>query len=317
MGILLVAGINGAHMINFCLKLNHNYYLTWRNTYTRFIFPKIGPRKKRNGSQEGGLMTTDVTLSDRIRKICGYFSLKELGIILSLSILAVITGTILPGILVAGGKGYMPALMHGILKFPSPSAGFIVFGGVLCFWLVLALLLVRKPWTAISVSLLIIVMDAIICQQPCPVAPTNIESLSALLIVAVIIELLALLSWEKTPLRYLMTILFVVLGAALAVVYFTGDNRIGYVLIAFLAFCYAYICYRYPLKFLAAAALASIYYMVHFWVFFHESNKTFALPLSPGLLLVHLTIVAVGGALFATLAYGVDRLVNIYRGHDV
>jgi len=59
-----------------------------------------------------------------------------------------------------------------------------------------------------------------------------------------------------------------------------------------------------------------MYYMLHFWLLFHESNKTLAYPQTPGLFLVHLAIVAVGGALFATLAYGADRLVKIYRGQE-
>jgi hypothetical protein len=263
-------------------------------------------------------MTNEKITNDRFRRIREYFSPKEWGIIVLLSVLTVIIGTVLPRYLVADGKGIMPAFVHGILKFPSPSAGFIVFGGLLCFWFILGLLLIRKPWTAIVMSILVMAIDFLIGQQPVPITPTNLHSLDAIMLVAIIIEILTLFSWEKSPLKYVMPVILAGFGAIILFVYFTvsGQDRIGYVLIAILAFGYAVVCYQHPLKFLAAGTIASMCYLGHFWIFFSASVKTLNWSPTMDITLVHLCIVAVGGALFATVAYGVEKLLKSYTGHN-
>ncbi len=199
----------------------------------------------------------------------------------------------------------------------------MVFGGILCFWLVLGLLLVKKPGTAVVMSLLVIAIDLLTAGET-----ATVQTLDVLLFVAIIIEVISLLPVEKSPLKNVMPVLLAVLGAIILFLLVTGAAKVGengsaatefplgYAVIGILALCYAFVCYRYPVKYLAACAIANMYYMLHFWLFW---GVTFAdrLPVSPDIVPVLLCVAATGGVLFATAAYGIVLLTNLYGGKNI
>ena len=270
-------------------------------------------------------MNEELINKEKISKLSGYFSFREWIIIVSLAILAVLTGVYAPTYLLPGGS--VPTLMHAVMKLPGPGAGIMVFGGTLCFSLVLGLLLIKKPGTAVTMSLLIIAIDLLVGKQPVSAVSLNLHSLDVILFVAILIEILALLSWEKAPLKYIMPILLGGLGAITFYLFFTGQAKmgesgamatvfpLGYVIIAMVALCYAIICYRYPVKYLAVCVIANMYYILHFWLFFGKSFAT-RFPAAPDIILVLLCVAAVGGVIFATAAYGVDMLWKMYSGTE-
>jgi hypothetical protein len=269
-------------------------------------------------------MNEELTIKDKLSKIIGYFPFREWVIIAFLAILAVISGVYAPTYLLPGGS--VPTLMHAVMKLPGPGAGIMVFGGTLCFSLVLGLLLIKKPGTAVVMSLLVIAIDLLIGKQPVIVVSLNLHSLDVILFVAIIIELLALLSWDKAPSKYVMPLLMAGLGVITLYLFLTGqakmpgsatatDFPIGYVVVGILALCYAIICYCYPVKYLAACAIANMYYILHFWLFFGDSFAS-RFPASPDIIPVLLCVATVGGVLFATAAYGVDLIWKSYAGQS-
>src|SRR5208283_1689364 len=83
-----------------------------------------------------------------------YFSLKELGQIVLLALLVVVTGIFVPQYLLSGEAA--PGFVNGVLNLPGPGAGIPIFGASACFFLVLGMVVVKKPWTAIITSVFII-----------------------------------------------------------------------------------------------------------------------------------------------------------------
>ena len=270
---------------------------------------------KRDWINYGEPMNEDTTIKERLPKAHLYFTIRELLIIAFLALLAVLTGTFAPKYLHLGDGGIVPTITHGILKLPGPGTGLMIFGGALCFCLVLGLMLIKKPWTAVVMSVLIIAIDLLIGQETVSAIPLNIHSLDVILFIAIIIEVLAMLSWEKPPLKYGVPVILAGLGAITLFVYLSGQDKIGYVIIAILAFCFALIFYRYPVKYLAACAIANMYYILHFWIFCGDSVAA-RFPATPILIPVILCAGIVGGVLFATAAYGVDMLLKCYVGDD-
>jgi chromate transport protein ChrA len=143
----------------------------------------------------------------------------------------------------------------------------------------------------------------------------SVHSLDVILFIAIIIEVLALLSWDKPLLKYIIPVILAVLGAITLFVYLSGQDKIGYVIIAILAFCFALVFYRYPMKFLAACAIANMYYILHFWMFCGDSLAA-RFPATPVLVPIILCAGIVGGFLFTTAAYGVDMLMKSYMDQD-
>ncbi len=92
-----------------------------------------------------------------------YFNLKELGIILVLSILAAVSGALVPSYLFPEER--ISDIVYGILVLPGPGAGVLIFGGILCFWLLVGLILVKKPGTAVAMSMLLIAFDLLFGNQ--------------------------------------------------------------------------------------------------------------------------------------------------------
>lgn len=248
-----------------------------------------------------------------------YFTVSQLGIILVLSVLAAVSGALVPSYLFPDNR--ISDIVYGILAMPGPGAGVLIFGGILCFWLVLGLRLLKKPGTAVVMSMLIIAIDLLIGGET-----ASVQTLDVLLFVALIIEVLAMLPFGKAPLANVMPVVLGGLGAITLLLVFAGEARVGengtaatgfpfgYVVIGILALCYAAVCYRYPVKYLSACAFANMYYMLHFWLFWGASFAA-RFPATLDLIAVLLCVAAVGGILSATVAYGIDLLVKKYTGH--
>ena len=75
-----------------------------------------------------------------------------------------------------------------------PGAGELVFGSILCFWLLLGLLLVKKPGTAFAMAIILIAIDLMAGSQA-----LVIQTLDVLLFVALIIEAIGMVPVERRP----------------------------------------------------------------------------------------------------------------------
>jgi hypothetical protein len=249
-----------------------------------------------------------------------YFNLKELGIILVLSILAAVSGALVPSYLFPEER--ISDIVYGVLVLPGPGAGVLIFGGILCFWLLVGLILVKKHGTAVAMSMLLIAFDLLFGNQA-----VIIQSLDVLFIVAIIIEVVCLIPVGHAPWNHILLPVFLaVLSLMTLALALLGQAKQGetdipltqfpivYCFFGILGLCYAFICYRYPVKYLVAAGLANLYYMLHFWLFWGDgfaSRFPPDLPLVPVLLLVAL----LGGVFFASAAYGIELLRDRYLAH--
>ena len=97
-------------------------------------------------------MTENVPLKERIMT---YFTRNDLLIIVGLALIAFLTSSfglshVLPG-------GTAPGLVHGFLKLPGPGAGIFIASAFTCLWLVLGILLTKKPGTVIAIAVLVMV----------------------------------------------------------------------------------------------------------------------------------------------------------------
>jgi len=251
-------------------------------------------------------------------KSTAYFSFRELGIIALLAVMAVLSGTYAPMYLLPGGS--IGGFVHGFLVLPGPGAGVLIFGGILCFWLTLGLLFIKKPGTAIVISLLVIAIDLLVGQQA-----VSIHAIDVVLFVAIIVEILAVLPLEEAPWKHIVPVVLAILGAITLFLFITGQAKmgengaaatafpLGYVVIGMISLCYAVICYRYPAKYLSACAIANMYYILHFWLFWGASFGA-RFPVSLDIIPVLLCVAAVGGVVFATVAYLIDLLWKMYLG---
>ena len=248
-----------------------------------------------------------------------YFTLQELGAIIALSVLAALSGALVPSWLFPEGR--ISAFVYNTLALPGPGAGVLVFGSILCFWLLLGLIVVKKPGTAVAMATVLIAIDLLVGSQV-----ILIQTIDVLLIVALIIEVVCLLPAGRIPEKNLLpaglaglslvTVAIALLGKAAQ-----GESDIPltgipwfYFVCGILGLCFAFISYRHPSKFLLAAGLANSYYLVHFWLFWGEgfaSRFPPVLEMIPVLLLVAL----LGGVLSGSAAYGIELLAKRF-GHD-
>ena len=88
-------------------------------------------------------MSDKNTFNDLWAKISGYFTRNELIIILILAVLAYLTSTYGLNYVLPGGPG--PGFVHGFLKLPGPGTGIFNVSAFICLWLVLGLLVIKKP----------------------------------------------------------------------------------------------------------------------------------------------------------------------------
>jgi len=249
-----------------------------------------------------------------------YFTLRELGLTLLLSVLAALSGALVPSWLFPEGR--ISAFVYGTLGLPGPGAGVLVFGGILCFWLLLGLLLVKKPGTAVAMAVLIIAFDLLFGNQV-----VIIQFIDVLLFVALIIEAICLIPRERKLWKYILPVFFTGLSLVTLTLALLGQAKQGesdipvvqfpvvYCILGILGLCYALICYRYPVKYLAAAGIANMYYMLHFWLFW-GGGFTSRFPPDMAMIPVLFLVALLGGVLFASAAFGIDRFMNMYHGTE-
>jgi len=106
------------------------------------------------------MVTTEASLSGSPEKnwpekIRGYFTWQDLVIILVIAILAFLTGNYGLNYVLPGGPG--PGFVHAFLKMPGPGTGIFNVSAFICLWLVLGLLVIKKPGTALFIAILIMI----------------------------------------------------------------------------------------------------------------------------------------------------------------
>jgi hypothetical protein len=243
-----------------------------------------------------------------------YFNLKELGLILLLSVLAAVSGALVPSYLFP--EGTISDFVYATLGLPGPGAGVLVFGSILCFWLLVGLILVKKPGTAVAMAVAIIAFDLLFGNQV-----VVLQIMDVLLFVALIIEAICLLPADRQPWKNILPVCLAGLGLVTLALALFGQAKQGeadiavtqfplvYYIFGILGLCYALICYRYPVKYLLAAGIANMYYILHFWLFWGDGFAS-RFPPDPAMIPVLLLVVLLGGVLSASMAYGVKLILK-------
>jgi hypothetical protein len=246
-----------------------------------------------------------------------YFSIREIGLIIALSVLAALTGALDPSYFFPESR--VSEYVYGMLELPGPGAGVLIFGSILCFWLLLGHILVKKPGTAAAMATVLIAIDLLFGNQA-----VIIQSLDVLFIVAIIIETVCLFmaagsSWKYILPLVLMMLSLVTLGIALLGLAKQGVDNIPlaqfpavYYVFGILGLIYAVICYRYPGKYFLAAGLANMYYMLHFWLFWGD-NFASRFPSDPAMIPVLFLVALLGGIISASAVYGIEVLCKRCR----
>jgi hypothetical protein len=245
-----------------------------------------------------------------------YFSLRELGEIALLAILAVIIGIDGSQYLLNGEAS--TGIISEILNLSGPGAGIPLFGAVICFCLVLGMVVVKKPWTAIITSIIVIALILLL------VGPVSIDSVDGYLFIAIIIEVAALLPVSEKPWKYLLPgILVLLAGFALARVLLglggTGGistvatiSPAGYFITAGLALCCAAICFYFPLKYLFGSGIANACFLMNIFLFqgrgVFASVNLLAMPKIPVIILAAL----VGGIFAAGAACEIEWISRYF-----
>jgi hypothetical protein len=244
-----------------------------------------------------------------------YFTLRDLGIILVLSAAAFLTGAVVPSVLFPEGR--ISDFVYATLALPGPGAGVLIFGGILCFWLLAGMLMVRKTGTAVAVAVGIIAFDLLFGNQV-----IIIQTMDVLIFVALIVEALCLIRvfppWSfllpgVLALFSVITLLLALTGHALAGeadTVITGIPYAWYVL-GIAGICSAVISYRYPVRCIVAACCANMYYVLHFWLFWGDGIAS-RFPPDPWMVPVLLLVGAMGGFAAAIAVYGAGAGMRRY-----
>jgi hypothetical protein len=247
-----------------------------------------------------------------------YFNLGEVGLIILLSVIAAVSGALVPSWLFPEGR--ISDFVYGTLGLPGPGAGVLIFGGILCFWLLVGLILVKKPGTAVAMAAAIIAFDLLFGNQV-----VIIQIMDVLLVVALIIEVGCLTPVERGPWRNILPVCLAGLGFVTLALALFGQATQGeadipvigfpviFCIIGIMGLCSAFISYRYPVRYLAAAGIANMYYMLHFWLFWGDGFAS-RFPPHVAMVPVLLLVALLGGILFATAAYGIDLILKRYHG---
>jgi hypothetical protein len=245
-----------------------------------------------------------------------YFTLREMVFILLLSGAAAVSGVLVPSYLFP--EGTISDFVYGTLGLPGPGAGVLVFGSILCFWLLVGLILVKKPGTAVAMAVSIIAFDLLFGNQV-----VVLQVMDVLLFVALIIEAICLLPVNRKPWKNILPVCLAGLGLVTLTLALLGQAKQGetdiavthfplvYYIFGIMGLCYALICYRYPVKYLLAAGIANIYYMLHFWLFWGDGFAS-RFPSDLAMIPVLLLVVLLGGVLSASVAYGIERIMMTY-----
>jgi hypothetical protein len=249
-----------------------------------------------------------------------YFTLRELGAILLLAVLAAVTGAVVPSYFFPEAR--IADFVYGVLGLPGPGAGVLVFGGVLCFWLLIGKLLLKKPGTAVALAAAIIALDLLFGSQV-----ILIQTLDVLLLVALIIEAVFLVPVDQKPVKNFLPVCLAGLGVVTLALAILGQARQGendlavtqfpviYCLIAVMGLIFAVVCYQFPVKCLVAAGIANMYYMLHFWLFWGTGFAA-RFPRDWATIPVLLLVALLGGVIFASAAYAIDLLLLRYGRED-
>jgi hypothetical protein len=283
---------------------------------------------------QGERMTEELTLQRKLANITGYFSQQDWIIIVLLAIIAFLTSSYGLNYILPGGPG--GGFAHGFLKMPGPGAGIFITSAFICLWLVLGLLLTRKPGTAIAVSILItvivlvagLIMKGLAAIQSPERSEYSfpLEAQTLLVLVAIIIDGSGLLPLEKKPWQNIFPPVIGIMGAITLALWLTGNAKmgengaastvfpLGYVVLGILGLAIAVICYFYPMKYVVGAGFAEVFYIVFCWLFNGKTGFATWLPVTPAIPPL-LTFALVSGAFMALLAYGVNLLWNTYAGH--
>ncbi|WP_292368038.1 hypothetical protein [Methanoregula sp. UBA64] len=266
---------------------------------------------------------TDTTTTSILNKIRDYFTPQDMGIIIILALLAFLTSSfglqhILPG---GGGSSFV----HGFLKLPGPGAGIFISAAFTCLWLVLGLLIIKKPGTAITMAVLIFAFMLLVSL----VVGRGIRLDYLIVVVAIIIEIFGILALEKKPWNYLFPILLVIMGCITLALMLTGNAKmgengaaatvfpLGYAVSGILALCLAAVCFLYPTaKYIIGAGCSQVFYITFCWTFNGKTGLFSWTPVVPAIPAL-LTFAFVCGAVMAVLAYGFYLLWNTYSRHSV
>jgi len=109
-------------------------------------------------------MTDTLNLNTLWKKASTYFTRNDLLIILIIAVVAYLINTYCLNFVLPGGPG--PGLVHGFLKMPGPGTGIFNVSACTCLWLVLGLLIIKKPGTALSIAVLLIVIGLVVSFIP-------------------------------------------------------------------------------------------------------------------------------------------------------
>jgi hypothetical protein len=208
-------------------------------------------------------MTEEKNTTSLLQKILGYFTHQDLCIIVVLALLAFMTSSFGLQYILPGGGG--STFVHGFLKLPGPGAGIFISSAFSCLWLVLGLLIIKKPGTALLLAVLVMIFGLAFSlalgglhggvsspnktipaggsavQGPtggdAPATGTSdgapaggkssvrIDYLG--LVVAIIVEIAGLLALEKKPWRYIFPSFLAIMGIITLMLMATGNAKMG------------------------------------------------------------------------------------------
>lgn len=265
-------------------------------------------------------MAEEKSLKDRIK---GYFTAQDLLIIVGLAIIAFATSSYgLKHILPGGGA---PSFVHGFLKLPGPGAGIFIGSAFICVWLVLAILLTKKPGTVLCVTFLMVLINtaASLAQGG------NFRFDYVAFLIAIIIEGAGLLPLEKKPWRYVFPAFLTIMGIITLALMLSGNAKmgengaaatvfpLGYAVSGILAIALAVICFSYPsVKYIIGAGCAEMFNIAFRWATNGKNGLFTWVPVAPAIPVL-LTFAFVCGATMAAIAYGIYLLWNTYALHGV
>jgi uncharacterized membrane protein YoaK (UPF0700 family) len=240
-----------------------------------------------------------------------YFNAKELLIIAIFGIVGALTREYLPYYLMPEHE--IPAFVHSMLHLPGPGAGILVFGGIICFWMLLAHTLIKKKGAAVFVSIFIIATDLFIGGY------SSASWLLGPLILAIIIEIVMLFPVERPRSSYVAPATFGILTLICIVQILMGEEiwlkggsvGVGIPIFLVLGVIFAVFCLKYPLSYITAGALGNAGYLAYLWIFAFPNFKGWVNPIYVPVLLLNAMI---GGAIIGgLLSIGIYELVEIYR----
>ena len=243
----------------------------------------------------------------------GFFTPFELGLLLIIAVLTVICQSYLTRYLFPGGD--ISVFVYNTLNLPGPGSGVFLFGSIQIFWMILAVLIIKKPWTAIALSIITIALNLLIAEE------LNLSTLDVIFFIAIIIEALPYIKTGLKPLKYILPTILIILSIMTLAVLVTGNAKMGesgepvmqfpfgYTIFCLLGLLLSVICFFYPLKVVFAGGIANIYYAIHIWLFWGGDGIATRFPVSYDTIPVILLIALTSGIISSMLAI---CLVNIY-----